>query len=584
MINRKPVRWGVFGLTLVVLAAGAYWLLNPASESPVSRAAADTSQTRVERMTTPVISPDGRTVVYAADGRLYAREAEGGLTRVLTDTGAARLPFWSPDGRWVGYFEAGEGKLKIVSIMDASSRVVCALPHPDAFAGAVWTTGGVIVVSQAHHGLYRVAASGGPITRTQTLDFAGGERWYLAPSTLPDGKTLVIGLMRDDGFALAVLRNGVVRTVLKSPSGVMVDQPVYSPSGHLLFNRSAEGVTDVWAVPFDLASLKTTGDPFPVCREASSPSVSRSGALAYAQNSLRRSQLVWMNRTGSVEDQIGRPARVIQTPTLSPDGRRIAFSRAEYGNRSIWVHDSMKSSARQFTFGLRDSVQPTWSPDGRQIAFISYDDQSAALLMGEPGSGSDPKSLVEGAFQALTPDWSADGAFLVFSARGLSRQWNLWAMASYAGAPLTPALRPFGSALTPTLSPDGRYLAFASDRSGRWEVYVTAFPHSERIWRISDGGGVFPRWTRESGELFFVQGSTLMAAKVDTGGAFQAGAPAPVFTGDAAGARLYDGSVPLDRTYDVTPDGRRFVTAIQRGEDAVSLTIVRNGGWTSGPG
>jgi dipeptidyl aminopeptidase/acylaminoacyl peptidase len=354
-------------------------------------------------------------------------------------------------------------------------------------------------------------------------------------------------------------------------------QAAYAPPGYLLFMRES----DLMAQPFDAQGLELHGNPFPVARGAayqrrfSGFSVSNAGVLAYLKGgNQRQTQLSWVDRTGKEIARLGSASQY-QNPRLSPSGDRIVVGRADgpSGN-NIWIFDVARGIESKLTDGPGSKYWPVWSPDGSRIVFTSYRDGGISNLYIKSASGTGQEDLLlKNTGNKRATDWSPDGRYLVFM-----EDAELWLL------PLDGDRKPFRLPNTPKggrtaqFSFDGRWLVYASDESGRGEIYVQCFPPSAGKWQVSRAGGASPFWRRDARELFFWSPEgDLMAVDVlssKTDAVFKFGVPLPLFRRSIAG-------ISWGRLADITPDGKRFLvnSRVSESERDV-LTIVLN--WTAG--
>jgi hypothetical protein len=353
--------------------------------------------------------------------------------------------------------------------------------------------------------------------------------------------------------------------------------PIYAATGHILYERTSNN-PGVWALPFSLDDLTSTGDPFLVVPGGTFPSVSREGTLMFMPRVVAGPQeLVWMDRTGTVLETIGRPLPGLMVPSLSPDGRLVAAIATENLRTDIWVFDTARGAQTRLTFGEGDENYPTWSPSGDRVFFTHTLPQQEWKIAAQPADGTGQSQVIVNTRLATAPAVSPDGKFIAFSDPGTD---SVKTGADIWYAPLDGSARPRvftddpGPQRDPRFSPDGRYLAYQSAESGRDEVYVKSFPGGEGKWQVSVNGGAVPRWGRRVNRLFFFQFGTptkVMEADVSTAGAFAVGTPSPVAD------FLKVGSVAPG--WDVTADGMRFLLARQTANaprQSASMTIIQN--------
>jgi eukaryotic-like serine/threonine-protein kinase len=522
-------------------------------------------------------SPDGRTLVFAATDpagkkQLFVRRLDRLAAEPLAGTEGGSYPFWSPDSRHLGFF--ADGKLKRIEATGGAVQVLCDAPLG---RGGTWNEAGEILFSpRAESPLFRVSAAGGPISQITTIDSGlpvTSHRW---PSFLPDGRrflyiafsTVLSG--PDSGHALYVgsldrpEQHLLLRTNAKAE---------YVAPGFLLFTRER----NLLAARFDPRSLALRGEPvviaervkvYPNTASALFSASQRGGVVFASGESPPISQLVWFDRAGAQLETAGDPVDC-EDPRLSPDGRRIAANRIDpqSGASNIWIFGGAPASWSRLTFTPTFEHAAIWSPDGERIAFDSFRNPPADIYV-KSTAGAGETLLVEGDDAAVPTDWSSDGRLLLFQRLQAKTGWDLWTASPGGEQPPAPVLATPSNEEGGQFSPDGRWLAYASDESGRAEIYVVAFPGLSGKWQISAAGGTQPRWRRDGRELFYLGADrALMAVAVEPGPAFVAATPTRLFHTRAR----YTGY----RAYDVSLDGRRFLinTVLAEGESP-PLTVA----------
>ena len=546
-----------------------------------------------------VISPDGRQIVYAAGGeptKLWIRDLDSEEPRALDGTEGAHAPFWSPDSQFIGFVTGGlgaaGGELKKVSVRGGAASTVCQLTGN--YAGGAWSPDGESIVfsSGIVRRLYEVPSRGGsPRLLVEPEGTAQGDHFW-TPHFLPleAGKRVLlftIGAVFESEIVVEDLETGA-RTVLARGG-----TPVYSPSGHILY-QTGLATAGLWALPFSIAALEATGEAFPIGDEASEPSVAADGTLVYIRDEGQQ-QLVWRDREGGKIGAIGQPQQGLQYPSLSPDGRYIAARGYEKGipESDIWIFDLARSTRMRLTFDPDHDSRPIWSPTGNEIAFASFREGKSYGIFVRPADGG-------GAAEALTAtplwegpgDWSADGQFLLYDLDHPERGDDIWYLKRKSdgeGFDEVPFLQTPFNEQNPKLSPDGNFVAYQSDESGRFEVYVRPFPEGDGKWPVSRSGGEDPRWSRDGKELFYVEGDTLVAVAVETTPGFSAGEASRLFFGLVSAARqlselrcitrrpaLCDGG-KRGECHPRNPRGRELVRRVPRPRAGVTTRTPRDG-------
>jgi serine/threonine-protein kinase len=525
----------------------------------------------------PVISPDGRHIAYIQHARLWIRDLDQATPREIPDSdGAQGFPCWSPESDVVVY--AAERTIRRVPVYGGLSLTLC--DRPPGVIYLTWAGEGTVIATvQSSPGIgnvYEVSVQGGRLRPLVRPDVEGGELFISNHHALPDGRSLIFSVIKADHSYELVVQTGETRRTLVT-TDAFLGALCYAPTGHLLYQRSYEGI---WAMPFDLSRLEATGDPFLVSLDGRFPSVSRDGTLVYRWESERPDagllQLRWVDRSGQPGEPIGPPQEGILSPALSPDGRYVAVSAMHQGRRNIWVYDAARGTRMRLTFDPQTvDHQPAWSPDGAYIV-LDADGRRGnppdLAIVAADGSETAQRLGLEHSLLGV-PDWSRDGRYILYHARDLQENYGLWYRACTGDSTPRPLLQPPFDLRCPALSPDGKYVAYQSNESGQTEVYVSRFPEGKGKWQVSVSSGSRPRWNGTGDELFYVEDSTnrLMAVKVDAAPRFQMDLPRPLFSGNDVHAPLAIHFMTY-RMYDVTPDGQRFVIVQDAAEEGREKT------------
>ena len=514
------------------------------------------------------ISPDGRYVVIAAavNGKrqLWLRPLDALQTQPMPFTEDATYPFWSPDSRFIGFF--AQGKLKKVAASGGPSQSLCDVPRT---RGGSWGRDNVIVFSPSNTGIsiQKVSAAGGvasDVTKTK-----GDQRH---PVFLPDGRRflyLARGLTPGkNGIYVSSLDGAENRRILGDVSG-MVFAPASNGGGkpgHILFVRE----NTLMAQPFDAGSAQPTGEVFPVADGVSlttnvsyaPATVSDNGVLLYLSGGVAggASQIAWYDRSGKLLGPVSAPGNV-SVPAISPDEKSVAFQRANGSASDLWLRDLSRATETRFTSDASFSSEPIWSPKGDRIVFTSNRNGLGFNLYQKAasGGGQDEVLVTNGNYKSPT-QWSRDGRFIVYWEQDPKTKSDLWVLpmeGPQKERKPVPFLQTEFKELFGQLSPDSHWMAYTSDQSGRFEVYVRPYPRAEGQWTISVAGGEQPRWRGDSKELFFwAADGKMMAVPVKAAAGptptFDAGAPVTLFDAHRTpgGGRF---------GYDVTGDGKRFL-------------------------
>ena len=283
--------------------------------------------------------------------------------------------------------------------------------------------------------------------------------------------------------------------------------------------------------------------------------------LARQQNQQPPARLVWVDRAGNVGEAIGEPQAMVTGPSISPDAMHIAVRERVDGNDDIYIHDLRSGTKTRFTSHEASDMHPKWSPSADRIAFFTYRNGLADVYVRAVSGDRAEVPLANGPLHEYYPDWSPDGRSITYHSHDPeTNARDVWTMSTDGGEPVAVVSHAGREGLA-RISPDGRAMAYQSDESGQWEIYVVTFPEGQQQRKVSTGGGLWPKWASD-GELFFFSNDTLMVSKIDTGQSLGAGAPEALFTTEQVGMPDPSSS-QFNALYDVTPDGQRFVV-VQR--------------------
>jgi serine/threonine protein kinase len=586
--RRKFASWLWPAVAAVLLVAAISLLLlrnwrsgSPAPGGPAVRSTLDLSPAEslaegsVARpvQTAFAFSPDGNTLVFRgfsskAPGtgtQLYRRALDQAEAVPIPGTDGAGGPFFSPDGKWVGFW--ADGKLKKVSMSGGPAANICDVSLEPW--GVTWGSAGIIVF--ADEGLKRVSATGG--TPQTLIQRVRGGIFVSAPDFLPDGKTLLLTVRtsyRWEEAQIVALRPGGERRVLFNRGA----GAHYVPTGHLVYMLNGA----LMAVPFDANRLETTGTAVPlldgVMQSVNMPgsdlesgmgqfAVSRSGHLVYGTGGIypaRQTALVRVDRKGTVTD-LNLPKGRDLGLRLSPDGQRLVVDRRyETSNlRDLWAYDLVRGTVVRLT-NAPQSEWPIWSLDGKRIIFSGAIEHLGLSIRSIMADGHGAIETIAAGGGAIPGSLSPDGKWLAYLT--VVRD-GIWVRPLSGQGEPKRFLESKFAVQDAEFSPDGRWLAYSSTESGTLEVYVQAFPGPGEKQRISTNGGLNPAWAPNGSELFYLEcprpgfrasmSCSMMAVDITSGGAFKAGAPRTLFAGPSPSG--------LTRSYDVYPDGQHFIMA-----------------------
>ena len=533
-----------------------------------------------ENLDLPVlaISPDGKQLAYIATRnnvrQIYLRPLDGFETRPIAGTEGANIPFFSPDGQWIGFY--ANGALKKILTSGGAALTLANLGTAN-YRGASWGSQGSVIFAALTVGpLQQVSEAGGvpqPLTHLEA-----GENTHRWPEFLPGGKALIFALgsngsissSRIEGYILGSKKQ---KTIV--PSGT---HPRYAPSGHLIYVQAGT----LLAVPFDVQRLQATGTPVPVIEGVvQSPgswdaqyAISNDGSLAYIPGGFQATQrkMVWVDRKGT-EQAITAPPHAYRYPRISPEGQRVAVT-VEEGEGNLWVYDFRRDTLTRLTFQGAVNLMGAWTPDGKRIAFGSSVNGSAQNIFWQEADGGGASERLETGEYTTTPNsFSPDGQSLAFTKTTTNGARDIWIL-HLSDHKTQPFLQTPADDGGPVFSPDGKWLLYMSEESGRAEIYVQPYPGPGGKWQISTDGGTEAAWNHNGREIFYRNRNKMMAVDVTLQPSFSAGKPHMLFEGQY---------VPTPGTfanYDVSPDGQRFLMLKQaeQAQAATQINVVLN--WT----
>jgi hypothetical protein len=527
------------------------------------------------------IAPNGHTVAVvgylesARKNAIWIYELGSPGARSLADTGGASYPFWSADSRFLAFF--ADGKLKKLELSGGSVQAVCDAPSG---RGGTWNKDGVIVFTpdaSVGGGLYRVLASGGNLTQISNPDGKRGEHSHRWPVFLPDGKHYLYlasnfsGQRGVDAIFVGSLDSSEKRFVVEATANA-----AYAAPGYLLFYREKT----LLAQRFDQKRFVLTGEPTAILTDIQYlPQVARAmftvsdNGLMITQSGsgVALSQPVWFDRKGNEVGRVGKPD-VYLNVALAPNGKSVAVDKIDTANQNlkvdVWTYELQLESAKQLTFGFGFHGVPIWSPDATRLVFSSNPQFHFDLYMKNSDGTQEEKRIVQDDLDKFPTDWSGDGKYLLYN-----RATDLW-FVTFPEQKNSLFLKAESVLSNGQFSPDGKWVTYASNESGKWEIYVTSFPVAHGKWRVSTTGGEQPRWRGDGKELFYLSSDgKMMAAPVTTGAKFDSGTPVALFPATprqrAARTELF--------VYDVSRDGQRFLINTQvKQAETQPMSVVLN--------
>jgi Tol biopolymer transport system component len=539
-----------------------------------------------------VISPDARRLAFTAylNGRmmLWVRDLDSLDAKLLPGTETAAFPFWSPDSRSIGFFTPF--KLRIIHAAGGPCRDIADVVLG---RGGAWNRDGIIVFCPRPVGaLHQIPAAGGTPEPVTLLDAARAEISHGFPQFLADGRRFLY-------FAASYrpgessIRVGSLDSAVSKPLVGAETSAVYAPvfggrSGCLLFVSHES----LMAQPLDHQTLELRGEPEIVAQEVRyrrwgqvSVSVSSDGLLLYSRGTIDNYQFTWIDRQGLPVSTVGPSNGFASSPhysfNLSPDERRVAIHRHDDPDTAlatIWVMDLFRGGTLwRFTDpgGPEPEFCPVWSSSGVELLFSRGDDRGMRLLR-QTLSGGSPACIVDTKGPKFPTDWSDDGRLITYNSQEPDyRYQHTWLASPFLADQPYPLLQHShnnGSArFAPVLPEDGpRWIAYCSDETGRYEIYIRSFPGRGHKSQISNEGGFLPQWRRDGRELFYIApDGTLMAVAVNPE-AFEFGRPQKLFV---TGLHLHSYSIWMNQ-YGVANDGQKFLLNRPAEGSPVAITAV----------
>lgn len=563
---RLPWALTVVFLGAVIVAIWAPWRTGMGPR-PVMRFTVTTPKDQVLNLTSYsalAISADGSQLVFRAGGKFWLRRMNSLTAEAIPGTENASSPFFSPDGRWLAFF--ADEKLKKAPL-DGGAAITLA-DAPDN-RGGTWNKAGMIVFCpDAIGGLSRVSEAGGEVQPVTTIDSTKKERSHRWPHFLPDGKTVLFTMgttdspdFYEDATIEAVnVETGARSVVLKGASTACYISP-----GYLIYSRT--GV--LFALPFDPGTLNANGSAFPVVENLNGDpttgamdfTVADNGTLAYVSGQINISgrSLVMLDQQAT-QTPIPAPPQAYMEPRFSPDGKRLAVVVQSGKDFDVWVYDILRGTMSRLTFG-GDNRSPAWSPDGKRLAYYSpTEGKSAVLVRNADGSGT-AEVVATGLGRSYVDCWSHDGSMLILDRATQSDNSNITVV------PLTGDRKPWDFLATKydewqsSLSPDGKWIAYVSNETGKYQVYVQPFPKGGSKWQISLDEGYEPHWSSDGKTLYYRSPDRILAVPIETSPTLSVGKSRIIITG-------YN-PMNLDSgiTYDLSSDGKHFIVTRAAGQD-----------------
>jgi hypothetical protein len=580
-ILRAPVHHGVrpWAITAAILiligTLAATWPHTEPAADPIRlfhTAPPDTTMT-----SGGVLAPDGRQIAFVARGResgmaqLWVRALDTGEARAIPGTERAARPFWSPDSASIAFFS--DGKLRRLDLQPRGvvqpPTIITTVGY--APAGGSWGTSGEILFATRTSQVQAVPAGGGTPRPVTAFDAAAGEVAHRWPQFLPDGRHFLYvaeGTAPRASTTFAASLDGAPRVALLDNLG---SPAFFAAPNYLLYVRDRV----LMAQRFDLKTFTLDGAPVAITSNVAFPTLTNGGVVSAARGLLAiwggpaDHRLVWFDRRGERLGAVDAPT-ALHNPELSADDR-LLIAQGDGERPGIWLVDLERGAPMNIA---REGMAPTWSPDGGGIAFMTATPKGRHLRVQRVGTRESPDRVVD-VGNAIVADWSLDGRHLLYSVEGTGNSRDVWVLPMDEEEAARPYLHSPANEVQSRMAPGGDWVAYASDESGTWEVYLDSFPSPGIRRVISVGGGAEPQWRRDGKELFYVApDGTMMAVDVTPGEQLTVGRPKPLFRAPLSG----DISSYRNR-YAVTTDGERFLIDATDRPELPPLEVIVN--WTA---
>lgn len=503
------------------------------------------------------VSPDGRYVAFVATGadrvsQIWLRSIDSSVARPVAGTAEATCPFWSASSRSLGFFNQGH-----VKRIDVDSGRALVLAPARAGRGGAWNGEDTLLFSPDTNTEIFSLSSDGTVDQQTVLSTARRETSHRWPQFLPDGRHFIYFAKSADDA-----QSGIRFATLDAPGDAVVVHTgfsaIYAPPDHLLYVSDDALV----AVGFDVAHGRVTDAPVTLVEHVARSSnfygafsASNTGVVAYA-TSASLTELAWIARDGRRLGTAASPGQYVDFQ-LSPDGRRLAVAEVEeHSDRSdLRLLDLSRGGNLRLTTSAATDASPVWSPDGTQLVFRSNREGQHDLYMRPAVGGGADELFVKSSAAKYPTSWTPDGRFVVYHAFAESTHHDVWAAAVGPAGPPRPLIHTEFDELQGQISPSGRWLAYTSNQSSRFEVYVQALNANGRSWQVSIDGGSDPKWRADEKEMFYVDGDgRVMSVPLSDATSFDPGVPRPLFQ-----LRGFTFVSPYLSAYNIDADGRRFL-------------------------
>jgi Tol biopolymer transport system component/predicted Ser/Thr protein kinase len=540
----------------------------PSTNQPVRRFEIPLKGSEVLRGNTGAISPDGAAVAYVIDGALWVRPMDAIEARKIADKVINMQPFWSPNGLWVG-FAQGQSLMR-AAVAGGQIEKICGMPTDMSTAGGgAWLPDGRIYFTTGGGGLYETQTGIG--TWKEVSKPPAGVTDFHDGAALPDGRGILLTEHpAASPWRLAVWDGTTLKTLLVI-EGAILSSPIYSETGHLLFERSDLDWLNagIWAVPFSLSRLEVTGTPFLVATGGGKPSLDSHGTLVYSRGgSGSNTELGLAEIATGKSTVLSSGTASVVGPRFSSDARRVVFTDRSARGSDLWLLNLESGAPSRFTFDGR-LYGGVWSPDGSQIAtqiLTDSDQVSSIRFLATDGSGQ-----VRAEVQGAQPSFDAKWSVIVFTRYREENKWDIWYMPLEGEHEPKQLIATPLSERTPALSPDGNWLIYSLEGDRTSQLFLTKFPSAIGKWQVSPGLGLHPKWSKDGKRVYYVDLERgLQVVDLDLSAGVQISPRRAVFNEAVVGAITRLG-------YDIDSAGKRVIMPITPpGSTSRSIVIVQN--------
>jgi serine/threonine-protein kinase len=559
----------------VILAAGAFFVaktMQPgAPDAPLKKFRIPVSKEGDSRSSTPsepVISPSGSHMVYCTGDELVIQPFDKLDVIRVAAPGRRDAPWWSPDGQWIGYVASG----RIWKVPVTGGTSVLVVDPGLSFAGGgggTWTEDGRILFTTGNTGIMQVSENGGD--ESVYLELAESDSDHHEVFALPDGRGVLYAPHRTTTThdRIEVAADGV-RTVIVEHTGARIDNPRYSATGHVLYQRHGPN-GGLWAVPFSLEALAATGDPFIVSADGRHGSAASDGTLIYLEGGGGGDNVLrWLSRDGTLSDPLSDENRGFTNPSFSPDGKKVAVTEFGDEETDIWIYDLERGANSRFTFESGSDLFPAWSPDGSTIYYWNV---TADTIWAKPADGTGTRRPV---VSGRAPSVSPDHRYLSFSVGAQDGAIDIYYTALDTINPKPIVVSP-ARKITSRISPQGSLLGYVSNESGSNEVFLTRFPGGDGKWQVSVGGARTYAWSASGDAIHYSdQDGNIHEVTVTSEPRVELSRPQEIFNANALNLANW----PLAYYKQSPNDPDQFLvmspTTLDRKELSVSITVVQN--------